>query len=289
MIPALVERMDRVLSGGQQAKSGIEMALWDIAGKAADLPVYRLLGGKARTAVPLNWTVGFCQPDEAAAEAASYVKRHGVRSVRLKIGRPGDIDSRSCAAVRKRLGTDFPIRVDANEYYQSPKDAIKAIRRLEDFDLQLVEQPLAAHDLAGHAEVRASVSTPICLDESIQSLRDAIAAVRIRAGDVFNVYVSESGGLLRAQQIIAVAEAAGIPCLIGTMGELQIASAAGAHLGVACTNLPFTCDLVGPLRYDESIIQEPLRIEDGLLYPPEAPGLGVTLNWEVIDRWRVPA
>ena len=83
---------------------------------------------------------------------------------------------------------------------------------------------------------------------------------------MFNVYVSESGGLLRAQQIIAIAEAAGIPCLIGTMGELQIASAAAAHLGVSCANLPFTCDLVGPLRYDESIIREPLRIEDGLLY-----------------------
>jgi len=173
------------------------------------------------------------------------------------------------------------------------KSAARAIstlaRRLEEFDLQLVEQPLAAHDLAGHSEVRVSVSTPIGLDESIQSLRDAIAAVRLRAGDVFNVYVSESGGLLRAQQIIAVAEAAGIPCLIGTMGELQIASAAGAHLGVACLNLPFTCDLVGPLRYDESIIREPLRIEDGLLYPPEAPGLGVTPNWEVINRWRAPA
>jgi muconate cycloisomerase len=289
MIPALVELMDHVLSGGRQAKSGVEMALWDIAGKTADLPVYRLLGGKARPAVPLNWTVGFGRPDESAAEAAGYVERHGVRSIRLKIGRPGDIDFRSCAAVRRRLGADFPIRLDANEYYRLPKDAIRAIRRLEEFDLQLVEQPLAARDLAGHAEVRASVSTPIGLDESIQSLRDAIDAVRFRAGDVFNVYLSESGGLLRAQQIIAVAEAAGIPCLIGTMGELQIASAAGAHLGVACVNLPFTCDLVGPLRYDESIIRETLRIEDGLLYPPEAPGLGVTPNWEVINRWRAPA
>ena len=106
---------------------------------------------------------------------------------------------------------------------------------------------------------------------------------------MFNVYVSESGGLLRAQQIIAIAEAAGIPCLIGTMGELQIASAAAAHLGVSCANLPFTCDLVGPLRYDESIIREPLRIEDGLLYPPEAPGLGITPDWDVINRWKVQA
>jgi L-alanine-DL-glutamate epimerase-like enolase superfamily enzyme len=286
-VPALVDRMDQVLSGGRQAKSGIEMALWDIAGKTADLPVYRLLGGKARDAVPLNWTIGFRQPEESAEEAAWYVKHHGVRSVRLKIGRPGTIDAEACAAVRARLGPEFTIRADANEYYRYPKDAIRAIRRLEEFDLQWVEQPLAADDLAGHAEVRTAVSMRIGLDESIQSVRDAIEAVRLRAGDVFNVYISESGGLLRAQQIVAIAEAARIPCLIGTMGELQIASAAGAHLGVACANLPFTCDLVGPLRYDDSVIQEPLRIEDGLLYPPEAPGLGVTPNWDVINRWRV--
>jgi len=99
--------------------------------------------------------------------------------------------------------------------------------------------------------------------------------------------VSESGGLLRAQQIIAIGEAAGIPCLIGTMGELQMASAACAHLAVACANIPYTCDLVGPLRYDESIINEALRLENGLFYPPDAPGLGVTPNWDVINRWRV--
>ena len=286
-IPALVERMDRTLRGGRQAKSGIEMALWDIAGKAAGLPVYRLLGGKARPAVPLNWTVGFTEPDQAAAEAALYVETHRVRSIRLKIGRPGDIDARAVAAVRRRLGPEVPIRVDANEYYRSPKDAISAIRLLEPHTIQLVEQPLAAADLLGHAEVRLAVSAPILLDESIQTPRDALAAVQTRAADAFNVYVSESGGLMRAQQIIAIAEAAGLPCLIGTMGELQIASAAAAHLGVSCANIPFTCDLVGPLRYDESIVHEPLRLEDGLLYPPEGPGLGVTLNWDVINRWRV--
>jgi L-alanine-DL-glutamate epimerase-like enolase superfamily enzyme len=287
MIPALVERMDRALHGCLQAKSGVEMALWDIAGKAAGLPVYRLLGGKAREAVPLNWTMGFLSPEETAAEAVHYVERHGVRSVRLKIGRPGNVDAQACAAVRARLGPDFPIRVDANEVYRSPKEAIRAIRKLEPYNLQLVEQPLAPHDLAGHAEVRLALSTPLILDESIQDKRDAIAAIQARAADAFNVYVSESGGLLRAQQIIGIGEAAGIPCLIGTMGELQVASAAAAHLGVACANIPFTCDLVGPLRYNESIIREPLRLERGLFYPPEEPGLGVTLNWDVIDRWRV--
>lgn len=287
MIPALVERMDKALRDGLQAKSGVELALWDIAGKAAGLPVYRLLGGKAREAVPLNWTMGFMSPAETAAEAAHYVETHGVRSVRLKIGRAGELDAQACAAVRARLGPDFPIRVDANEAYPTPKAAIAALRRLEPFNLHLAEQPLAAHDFVGHAEVRQAINIPLILDESIQTPRDALMAIQTRAADAFNVYVSESGGLLRSQQIIAIADAAGIPCLIGTMGELQIASAACAHLAVACANIPYTCDLVGPWRYNESIIMEPLRLEQGLFYPPDAPGLGVTPNWEVINRWRV--
>jgi muconate cycloisomerase len=286
-IPALVDRMDRVLRQASQAASGVEMALWDIAGKSAGLPVYRLLGGKARPAVPLNWTVGFMDPEDTAAEAAFYAEHRRVRSVRLKIGRPGEADARALDAVRRRLGPDFPIRADANEAYRTPKEAIAAIRRLEPYGLQMIEQPLPAHDLEGHALVRRAVDVPIILDEAIQSPRDALAAIKAGAADAFNVYVSESGGLLRAQQIIAIGEAAGIPCLIGTMGELQLASAAAAHLGVACANIPFTCDLVGPWRYHESIVREPLRLEDGLFYPPEGPGLGVTPDWDVIDRWRV--
>jgi L-alanine-DL-glutamate epimerase-like enolase superfamily enzyme len=286
-IPILVERMDRALRWGNQAISGVEMALWDIAGKVARLPVYRLLGGKAREGVPLNWTVGFLDPDKTAEQAADYIEKYGMRSIRLKIGRPGDIDAQACAAVRQRLGPNLVMRVDANAYYGSPKEAIRAIRLLEPYNIQMVEQPLAAYDLVGHAEVRLAVDVPISLDESIQSPRDALAAIQARAADVFNVYVSESGGLLRAQQIMAIAEAGGIGCLIGTMGELQIASAAGIHLGVACVNVPYTCDLVGPLRYNESIVQEALRLEDGLFYPPEGPGLGITPNWEVIDRWRI--
>ena len=287
MIPALVAHMDAVLHDGGLAKSGVEMALWDIAGKAAGVPVYRLLGGKAREAVPLNWTVGFTEPHEAAQEAAYYVEHHGVRSVRLKIGRPGDIDTRACAAVREALGPGFPIRADANEHYSTPKDAISAIRRLEPFDLYSLEQPLRRHDWEGHAEVRAAVGVPIVLDESIQTPDDALTAIRHRSADGFNVYISESGGLLRSQQIIAIAEAAGLPCLIGTMGELQIASAAAAHLAVACANVPFTCDLVGPWRYPASVIEEPLRLEGGLFYPPDGQGLGVTPNWDTIDGWRV--
>src|SRR5207247_10228893 len=121
------------------------------------------------------------------------------------------------------LGTASPPRVNSNDYYRSPHDAITASRRLEPFDLQLVEQPLSQHDLAGHAEVRQAIYAPLMLDESIQSPRDALAAIQLRAADAFNVYVSESGGMQRAQQIIAIAEAAGLPCLIGTMGELQLA------------------------------------------------------------------
>ena len=285
-IPSLVMRMDRALEGGQLAKAGVEMALWDIAGKSAGLPVYRLLGGKARSAVSLNWTMGWGEPDATADEAEKYIGL-GLHSVRLKIGRPGDADVRALQAVRDRLGDGVDIKLDANAAWASAKEAIQAIRPLEAYRPQLIEQPLRADDLAGHAFVRQHIDTPILLDESIWSVREAMSAVRADAADAFNVYVSESGGLLNASKIFAVAEAAGLPCLIGTMGELAIGTAAGAHLGVAMTNLGYASDLVGTFRYAETVVHEEIEVRDGYLYPPERPGLGVTPNWEIIDKYRV--
>ena len=107
------------------------------------------------------------------------------------------------------------------------------------------------------------------------------------AADVLNVYVSEAGGLLGASKVFTVAEAAGLPCLIGSQCDLGIGTAAGAHLGVAMPNLAFESDLVGVLRYPEDVVNEQIEIENGVLYPPEGVGLGVSLDWDRVKKWRM--
>jgi muconate cycloisomerase len=124
-------------------------------------------------------------------------------------------------------------------------------------------------------------------DESLQTLRDAYEVARNQAADIFNVYVCEAGGITAAAQIFALANALDIPCIIGSQAEMGIGTAAAAHLGVAVAHLPYACETFGPLRYERDIVSPGPRIERGVLYPPEGPGLGVTLDWEAVERWAV--
>jgi len=156
---------------------------------------------------------------------------------------------------------------------------------MEPYNLELVEQPLAAHDLDGMAEVRRSIGIPLMADESVRNPRSAMEVIRRGAADIANIYVTEAGGLLNASHMFAMFEAAGIPCMIGSMPEFGIGTAAQIHLGVAMTNLGPDSDTCGVLYHEEDLLTTPLRIEHGFSYAPEGPGLGVEIDMDVLERW----
>ncbi len=288
-IRGLVTRMDRALDASEPAKAGVEIALFDVVGKSLGVPIYQLLGGKVRDRVPVCWGLGFGPPEPSADEAARYVA-DGFRTIKIKVGRPGtDLDVRMIATVRQRLGDLIELKVDANTAYSSPMQAIQEIRRMEEYRLQLVEQPLKGGQLEGMALVRSHISTPMLADESMWRWQDAYAVARAGAADVLNIYVSEAGGLLAASKAFAIGEAAGLPALIGSQCELGIGTAAMAHLAVAMPNLAYESDITGHLRYPQDIICERLDYFEGSIRPPDAPGLGVTLNEDVLKRWRLDA
>ena len=160
---------------------------------------------------------------------------------------------------------------------------------MEECNLELVEQPLPAHDLDGMAEVRVSIGVPLMADESIRNPRSAMQVIQREAADIANVYVTEAGGLLNASRIIAMCEAAGMPCMIGSMPEFGIGTAAQIHLGVAMTNLGPDSDTCGVLYHEEDLLKSPLRIENGFSYPPEGPGLGVEIDMTILESWRQAA
>jgi L-Ala-D/L-Glu epimerase / N-acetyl-D-glutamate racemase len=284
-IAYLVQRMDRVLDGVEEAKAGIEMALWDIVGKALHTPVYTLLGGKVRERVPLSYSVPFGEP-KAMAEYALERVREGHRTVKVKVGNDPVTDIEAVQRVREAIGPDVRLRVDANMAWPTAKEAIRLIRAMEPWNLELVEQPLPPRELHAMAEVRRGIGVPLMADESIRTPRDAMEVIRRGAADIANVYVSEAGGLLNASRIFALCEAAGMPCMIGSMPEFGIGTAAQIHLGVAMTNLGPDSDTCGVLYHAEDLLTRPLRIEGGHAYPPEGPGLGVEVNMEVVERWR---
>ena len=284
-IAYLVAKMDRALDGSEEAKAGIEMALWDIVGKALKTPVYNLLGGKVRERIPLSYSVPFGKPEEMAAFAKERV-RAGHRTIKVKVGNEPKTDIAAVRLVREAIGPEIKLRVDGNMGWPNAKHAIHIIRAMEPCDLELVEQPLPADDLDGMAEVRRSISVPLMADESIRDPRSAMRAIHRGACDIANVYVTEAGGLLNAARIFAMCEAAGIPCMIGSMPEFGIGTAAQIHLGVAMTNLGPDSDTCGVLYHEEDLLKTPLRIESGFSYPPEGPGLGVEIDMGVLERWR---
>jgi muconate cycloisomerase len=172
--------------------------------------------------------------------------------------------------------------------WRSVPEAVTAIHTLAaEARIAWIEQPLGRDNLAGMRLLRQRSPAPIMADESIQTLGDAYRVAQAEAADIFNVYVVEAGGLLPASHIFALADTLEIPSILGSQAELGIGTAAAAHLGVAVANLPYPCETFGPLRYVQDIVNPGPRIEDGYLYPPDGPGLGVQLDWAMLREWQV--
>ena len=282
-----VVAMDRAMDGSEPAKASLEMALLDITGKIRGLPVYELIGGAVHERVHLRWGLAFGPPAAGVEEAAAYVAK-GFRTIKVKIGRPGTgLDEEMVGAVRRELGDGVNIMVDANSGYANPLQAVQELHRLEQHRLQLVEQPIHRRRLTDLAFIRAHLETPLLADESMRHWADAYDVARAGAADVLAIYVCEAGGIVAAQKAAAIAEAAGMPVTIGSQCELGIGTAAMVHAAVTMPNLAYESDITGHLRYPVDIICETLDYVDGSVRPPDRPGLGVTLNEEILKRWRM--
>jgi muconate cycloisomerase len=290
--PTQIERLTadigRAIAGNPFTKAGIEMALWDILGKCAGLPVYRLLGGAVRESIPTKFSVSGQEP-RRAAEIAAWAVEQGFRCMKVKVGLDPESDVARVSAVRAAIGPDVRLGVDANGGW-SPRVAIRTIRRLTACEIFFAEQPVPAVDVAWLADVRRQVPVPIIADESMYTLQDAMALARTEAADVLSVYIGKGGGIGPARKAAAVAEAAGLTCTVGSNLELGVASAAMIHLAMATTGIgaeEFPCDILGPFFYEDDLLAESLPIEAGRARPSERPGLGVELDDQKVARYRV--
>lgn len=289
--PLQIERLTRALqrpvAHNPFTKAALEMALWDILGKVAGLPLYQLLGGPVREVVPTKFSVSGVAPAQAA-EIALWAVEQGFGAMKVKVGLNPDEDVARVAAVRQAVGPGVRLGVDANGGW-SPRVAIQTIPRLYDYDIYFVEQPVAETDAAWLADVRRQIRLPILADESVYSAQDALALARAQAADVFSLYVGK-GGIGPARQIAAVAEAAGLACTVGSNLELGIGNAAMIHLALATPGIAaeeFPCDILSPFFYETDLLEEALPIRGGEARPPAGPGLGVRLDEEKVAFYRV--
>jgi L-alanine-DL-glutamate epimerase-like enolase superfamily enzyme len=275
-------RLDRAAFANSFAKSSLEMALLDLQGQILGVPVYQLLGGRdaetAAAGIRLKFVVGAVEPELAAERARRMVER-GWRAIKVKIGRHDHprIDLDRLRAVREAIGPDTFLSVDANGGY-TVEQAVWAASRLERLDVALFEQPTRRGDHEAMAAVRRRSGLPIMADESVFMPQDALAVIRAEAVDVLSLYPGKHGGIRATQAIAKLAEAAGIPCTIGSNLEREVATAAMAHVATATANLQcerFPGDLIGPVYFEEPLTTAPLHYEADRLFVPEGPGLGV--------------
>jgi muconate cycloisomerase len=281
-------RLDRIVFGNSFAKGAVEMALLDLQGQALGVPVYRLLGGRAGGAVQpeedrgirLKFVVGAVEPALAAQRAHRMVER-GWHAIKVKVGRDDHprADVERLRAVRDAIGPDVWLSVDANGGY-TVDHAVWAAARFEKLDVALFEQPTRRLDHAAMAEVRRRSGIPIMADESAFTPQDALDVIRAGAADVLSLYPGKHGGIRPTQAIARIAEAAGIPCTIGSNLEREVATAAMAHVTVCTANIQcerFPGDLIGPVYYEQTLTRQPLRYQADRLWVPEGPGLGVAV------------
>jgi muconate cycloisomerase len=288
-INAAHQRMDAAVQfsrAANPAKAAIDMALYDIVGKALSTPVYNLLGGRVRDTAPLSMSIMIGSLDEMVAQARTAIA-NGFAGVKVKVGTDAGHDIASVAAIRDALGPRAVIRVDANMGWHSTRQALTQIEALAPLGIHSVEQPLPADRIEDLAWLRNRSPVPIMVDESVWGPDDAARVIRAGAADIINVYVSEAGGLRNASRIFALAEAAGIACTIGCMPELGIGTAAHMHLAVAMPELLGPSDVSGVLYNAETLITETLPIANGHAGAPDRPGLGITLDrarFEMLTR-----
>lgn len=275
---AVMAKLSRHIVGNHFAKCAIETALLDAQGKRAGLPVSELLGGRVHERLPVLWTLasGNTHRDIAEAEAMIDCGRHN--AFKLKIGkRPVADDVAHVAAIKTALGDRASIRVDVNMAWDETS-AQRGIDMLADAGCDLVEQPIIRHNRAGMARLVARSRIPIMADESLQGPASAYDFAVHAAADVFAVKVEQSGGLVAAKQVQAIADAAGIALYGGTMLEAAVGTIASAHVFATFPTLSFGTELFGPLLLTEEILTEPLCYADFGLAVPTGPGLGITLD-----------
>jgi muconate cycloisomerase len=281
-------RMDGAAIHNWFAKAALEMACWDIRGKAENRPVYELLGGACRPlAVRSRYSMGAYEPARAQARAKELVAA-GFTTIKVKVGRDPAADVERVRAVRAAIGPDIALTIDANCGWQA-ETAIQCIRELTDCRLALVEQPTPDGDYAALARVRRETDVPVMADDICFNLAHARELVRNECCDVISVYPGKQGGIRKAREIVDFAASHGVACSIGSNLELDVATAAMAHLVVASPNMQverYPGDMLGPDYHEIRVAKNPVQIEGPITTISDRPGLGVEVDWELARRLR---
>ncbi|HZZ79903.1 MAG TPA: mandelate racemase/muconate lactonizing enzyme family protein [Gemmataceae bacterium] len=269
---------------GSYLASGVEMALWDIVGKVAKLPLYKLLGGAVRKRIELAACMGIRPYDEAKEIAAGYVEQ-GFTTLKTKAGRRAEEDLEMVRGIRDGAGDKLKLRIDPNMGYDF-NVALQLARDLEKYHLEYFEQPMPFSCIGESARLRKLTKTPLGLNESVTTLEIVKQILDLRAADVLLPDTYQCGGILAVKKVAALCEAAGVPCVFHCAHDLGLKTAAMLHVVASTPNFPLANDCTYYGLVDD-IINPLFTIERGHMVVPEGPGLGVNVDETKVAKYRV--
>lgn len=282
-ITAIHQQLNHTLKGCGAAKAAIDIACWDLAGKAAGRPIYALLGGRRPEQPTIAKVMSILAP-EVLAEQAIRARSQGYRQLKMKLGGHDGLDIERVRAVRAAINDDLDIRVDVNQGWSDPATARGMIRALEPYRIDWVEQPIRAGDIDGFRLLRQDTSACLMADESVVDADDLARFVRDRSVDMVNLKLMKSGGITPCHRLATQAELGGLKVQIGSMLETSIASSAGFHLALSHPNIVST-ELSGPMKFTK----EPGNLQYILpeVQVTEGPGLGIDVDRDVLAELTV--
>ncbi len=281
-LEGIMTMLDASMLHNQSAKAAVDIAVYDLFGKRHGIPLYKLFGG-LRNTLTTDLTISVNAPEEMVQDSLEAIAS-GYTELKLKVGTDADLDVKRVQAIRSAVGRSVKIRLDANQGW-TPKEAVRTIRKFEDagLDIELIEQPVKAHDFEGLKYVTDHVETNIMADESAFGCHEVFRLLSMRACDLINIKLMKAGGLHNALKIAHLAETMGVQCMMGCMLESKVGITAAASLA-AGKQIIGKSDLDAAVLLASDPVIGGVRFEKNEILFSDAPGLGITdvAGWQEI-------
>ena len=276
-IAGCMEAMDKTIYGNSSIKSAFDIALHDIAAQHAGVPLYRFLGGENNKVLETDMTVSIGDPEKMKADAVRF-KEEGFPAIKVKLGSKLEDDVARIRAIREGIGPDVPLRIDANQGWDTAENAIAVLQALAPYTIEHCEEPISRYRFMELRRVSEASPIPIMADESCGDHWDAERLISLKACQLFNIKLGKSGGFYKGAKIAELGAAAGLHMQVGGFMESRLGMTAGAHLALSNDHIHH-CDFDTPLMFTEDPVIGGIRyLEKGVIDVPDVPGLGAVID-----------
>lgn len=272
-----IQLMDKTIYGNSSVKSAFDMALFDIAAQHSGVPLYQFLGAKENRLLETDMTVSIGTTEKMKADAMRF-KEEGFPAIKVKLGGNKEEDVARIKAIRDGIGMDIPLRLDANQGWSTPENAIEILEALAPYNIEHCEEPISRHRFMQLSQVAQASPIPIMADESCGDAWDAERLIELKACQMFNIKLGKSGGIFNAKKIAELGQQASMHMQVGGFMESRLGMTAAAHFALSNENIVH-CDFDTPLMYTKDPVIGGIEYgANGAVKVHDVPGLGAVID-----------